>query len=248
MILEEKLSQLGLSKKEAQVYLACLQLGQDTVFNISKKSGVKRPTCYLVLESLKEKGLITSLKTPRATFYIAVNPQKLLQQIKQKETEIKTILPVLRSIYNSHPSKPKIELYEGIDGMSQIYQEVLDYLKKDKPIFCYCSLKHFYINQKFQKLLKKWLKTIKKRSSHVKEIINSNQYGKDYIKKANQTKNKHHKIKIISKQFLFTNDNLIYGDKIALFSTQKDFFAILIESDEIVRTYKNIFEILWEKL
>ena len=39
---ENELQQLGLSEKEAKVYLASLELGSTSVLEISKKAGLKR--------------------------------------------------------------------------------------------------------------------------------------------------------------------------------------------------------------
>jgi len=59
-MLNKELEKIGLSKKEAKVYLACLELSEATIGQISKKSGVKRTTVYDIVESLKEKSLISS--------------------------------------------------------------------------------------------------------------------------------------------------------------------------------------------
>jgi|SRR3989344_829968 len=62
MLYEKELQALGLSEKEAKVYLAALVLGPDTVQNIAKKAGINRPTAYLQIESLKEKGIISEVE------------------------------------------------------------------------------------------------------------------------------------------------------------------------------------------
>ena len=58
MIEQQVLENLGLSEKEAEIYLALLELGTGTVVEVAKKSGVKRPTAYLVLDELKKMGYI----------------------------------------------------------------------------------------------------------------------------------------------------------------------------------------------
>ena len=49
------LKSIGLTEKEASVYLALLTLGTADVGEIAQKSGQKRTTCYTVIENLKKK-------------------------------------------------------------------------------------------------------------------------------------------------------------------------------------------------
>ena len=62
MDLIKNLKEIGLSENQAKVYLACLQLGQDSVLNIAKSAELKRPSVYLLLEELENKGLISQVK------------------------------------------------------------------------------------------------------------------------------------------------------------------------------------------
>ena len=68
MDLTKDLSQLGLTQNQAKVYLACLQLGVDTVWHIAKFANLKRPTVYLILDDLGQKGLVSKTKKDLKTF------------------------------------------------------------------------------------------------------------------------------------------------------------------------------------
>ena len=72
---KESLKHIGLNEKEIQIYLSLLELGSSTVLAIAKRSGIKRPTAYLVLQSLVEKGFASRI-------------------IKGKNNKPKTILPL----------------------------------------------------------------------------------------------------------------------------------------------------------
>ena len=53
---EKELQDLGLSEKEAKVYLTALEMGAETAQNIAKKANVNRATTYVQIDSLKAKG------------------------------------------------------------------------------------------------------------------------------------------------------------------------------------------------
>ena len=59
MKLEKVLENYGLTKKQALLYITCLELGSASVYKIAKKANLSRSTCYEVLEILREKKLVT---------------------------------------------------------------------------------------------------------------------------------------------------------------------------------------------
>ena len=56
MDIQEALRNFGLNDKEARVYVALLELGQTTAYAIAERSGLKRPTVYVILDDLRQKG------------------------------------------------------------------------------------------------------------------------------------------------------------------------------------------------
>lgn len=57
----EMLSDFGLTRNQAKVYIATAQLGLSSVGQISKLSKVRREDVYRVLPKLEKKGLIEKL-------------------------------------------------------------------------------------------------------------------------------------------------------------------------------------------
>lgn len=244
MELETILINSGLESKEAKVYLSCLQLGQETAFNIAKKSELKRPTVYVILNSLAEKGLVTVIKTQKATLYSPIHPQRLISSLKRKEQALEKALPDLETIYNVRPQKPKIQILEGKTGIASIYGEIIESLKKSKEILSFGSLSHFQTG--YQDLLKNWFRETKNKKYKVREIINQEKFDLDYIQLIQKNKNPNHQIKIMPKNEGFVNnDNFIYENKIAIFSVQKDLFVILIESKDLADSYRRLFNLAW---
>ena len=122
---EEKiLIDLGLNELESRVYMAALELGFDTVLKISKKAGVKRPTCYLTLDNLIDKGYITKTEKKSTTLYSAEKPSVILNKYKEKINNFKDLLPFYEAKFNRGP-KPKIRFYEGKDEVGKVYTNIL---------------------------------------------------------------------------------------------------------------------------
>lgn len=246
MDLQNVLQSIGLNKKEARVYLTSLQLGEDSAFHIAKKSELKRSTTYIILNSLVEKGLVSILKTPKVTLYSPLAPRKLLTELSQKQETLLENLPALEGIYNFRPHKPKIQLFEGKTGIENIYQYVFDYLKTGKEILFYGAFDYLYHNDKLLALLDKWFVATKNKRCKIREILANWKTEDIYIKNIKKNKNSNHQIRLLPKSLLWTNDNIIYDNKLVILSLEKDLFVIVIESKPIVDSYRTMFEMSWQ--
>ena len=116
------LQNLGLTEKEAKIYLALLQLGTATPYSMAKKSGLKRPTAYVIAEELVEKGLIVHVPGEEPKKYIARSPESVLETQEIKLQQAKNILPELRSLQKNTSEKAHSLYFEGILGLKQACQ------------------------------------------------------------------------------------------------------------------------------
>lgn len=123
-MLERLLEKLGLSEKEAKVYLATLELGQDTVQNIAKKASVQRPTAYVILEKLMTTGLVSTVQQGKKTLFVAESPkelQNLLEeqkhQIDMHRQELDDAMGQFMAIHNASGDKPVVRYFEGEEGL-----------------------------------------------------------------------------------------------------------------------------------
>lgn len=242
--IEKTLLNFGLNKKEVKVYIACLQLGKATAFSIAEKSGVKRATTYLILNSLIKKALVVSQNTSKALYYAPTSPQNLVLQLEYKKKEIEHVIPSLMAIYNDQPEKPSIQVFEGNDGVKQVYTEIIEFLSKGEEILFYGSISHF---SEQPALLKSWLKETKAAQGTMREMLNDDEVHQNYKNDVVQNQNPRHELRLIGKQSkAFLNDNAIFGNKVVIFSTQNIYFATVIESKEIASSYRTMFNLAWD--
>src|SRR4030042_4852159 len=114
MPLVEALKQFGLTEKEAQIYLALLELGTASVQKIAQKAKVARPTTYDVLESLKNQQLASIFEKGKVKYYSPTDPASILEMAKLKNQAIKDAFPQLRVLYSLPSKKPAVKFYEGV--------------------------------------------------------------------------------------------------------------------------------------
>ena len=240
MIEQKVLQNLGLSEKEAIIYMALLQLGKSTVVKIAKTAGLKRPNTYIILDELKKKGLVSEIPEKGRTLYSPEDPSILEQNIKNSLADFHELLPLFRASYN-RGTKPTIKYYEDKDVIYNIY--VNEIFTAQNIYFYGTSVKN--INATWPDLFavwdSYWRPGKKKSSKNVLEIIGNEPediaYAQHYIGQR--------EVRIAPKGKKFLADNAIADDKIMITSFDP-LFAVVIESPQLAATYRALVELAWQ--
>jgi sugar-specific transcriptional regulator TrmB len=80
----EKLKDVGFNGYEAKVYIALLQYGNSTGYEVSKNSGVPQARAYDTLKALEAKKIIISTGEKPLT-YMPVDPSEILSRYQEKQ-------------------------------------------------------------------------------------------------------------------------------------------------------------------
>ncbi len=123
--LDAVLCECGLSRKEASVYIALLELGYSTAARISKATGINRTTLYDVLAGLSRKGAAGVMRRGRALHFHATHPDALVDALRKRAEMLRRAVPALKARMNIAGAGPALEYYEGGNGIDAIYQRLL---------------------------------------------------------------------------------------------------------------------------
>lgn len=240
MELIKTLQKAGLTNKEAKVYLAVLELGETTINRAAKKSKVKRSTVYLLVESLKEKGLVSAIKRNKKLFFCAEDPRVLEKQIEEKKKAVGEAMPELLSIMNLIDKKPSIRYFEGSEGIKNVYLDTLDY--SDQEILAWFSESFLKFDADF--FYKKYIPARIKNKIWLRAILPDSEEMRELQKSNSQN---FRKTKLIPKEkFDIKIEISLYGkNKIGIMSYEEE-IGMIIESQKIFEALKCIFEIMWD--
>jgi len=244
MDIEKVLQEIGLNKKEVKVYVTLLQLGQDTAFRIASKSGIKRSTVYTILDRLKGIGLVSMAKTKKATLFSPVEPKKLYDVFKEKESNLKTALPSLEALYNVRPQKPKVEMFEGIEGIKTVYYDAIAYLTHGEEILIFSTFEH--VEKYLKEALKLWVRELRKnKSARARELLNDSPQEHAFAKDMADIAERY-QIRFIPKSLGQTHaDFIIFGNKVGLIAVRKEIFATVIEDEQVASAFRLFYEMAW---
>src|SRR3989338_3412432 len=242
-MLKEQLEKIGLADKEAKVFLASLELGSSAVQEIAKKAGINRATTYVIIEKLMKKGLMSSVEKGKKTYFQTEDPKRLLKLLEEqedglrrKEEEFKKYLPELETLFNIAEEKPKVRFFEGKEGLIAIRE---DYFKaKNKDVLGFFAKDEERNIFSEQERLKAFNERVKR---GIKFKLLYSDIEKDKSKRESTSE------RFLPKnKFPLSSSFIIYDNKAAVVSMKGKLIGVIIESKEIVNTFKSIFELAWE--
>lgn len=234
---------LGLSEKEASVYLAILHWGKASLSDIAKTTPIKRTTLYLHLDTLLKRGFISKTLKKKRLLYVPENPKKILDNYEKSKNLFLQQSPYLEELYKKATHRPDVRLYEGVEGLVHILHEISESL---------APIDAFFSPEKFFRVISKkdsneFLATIQKNENVLNDLVEFDSSAKEFVASIRRSKCKFHKVKMLPKDFFVAIDILITGKKVAMISFD-NLIGIIIENDEIARFHKSIHNFFWKNL
>lgn len=228
------LKELGLTDNEAKVYLTLLNNGPSAAGTITSKSGIHRRSVYDAIDRLIEKGLVGYMSSNNSKTYEATNPKQLLDIVKRKEDEVKSVIPSLEALYHQTKEKKETLFFRGKNGVKSIFEDQINQKKEIMIIGAssqaYETLKYYLPHYERARVSKK-IKV---------KIIFDEQVRKEKLKiPLSETR-------FLKQGFSGPTATNIYGDSVALIIWTENPYAILIKDKDIAESYKTYFEIMWK--
>lgn len=229
---------LGLEKKESVAYLGLLELGQATPLELSRKTRIKRPTTYLILESLIQKGLAARVGKERTTLYIPQRPETLRADVEARLKDFDAILPRLKSLAGKGQNKPRVLIFDGSAVLDRAYDDAFS--TRGEILF----MSSLGLSQKvFPRTFRKLDQSRFSSSFRVRELVDDGKDGRAY---ASRVSSSFRTVRLIPRKLLpFEADIGIFGNTVLISSVQKEYFTIGIESEEIARTFRTLYGLMW---
>jgi len=233
------LNDSGLSEKEALVYVSLLENGSATTTKISRQTGLKRPTTYIVLESLSKKGYASTIPGKKVSTYMPGDPAILGAKLNTTAKYFLEMLPYLQTLQNKSGNKPKISYYDSEEAIWGVFRETSQH-PDVRLITSYERLSGYYPRE-----TEEWLKNCERRVYRLKN-------WRHLISETSET-SKIEKRLISSGQDVRTLPNIdmhdidlaIYQSKISITLISQEPFMVVIESNEIAHSMTNLFDFVW---
>lgn len=238
------LQKLGLSPKEAEVYLANLELGPAKIPEIARKSKIKRTTVYVIIESLIEKGLVSFYQSKSTKKFVAEEPNRLKSLLKEREQALDQIMPQLTALVKRDQDKrPEVLFYQGREGCLTILEKTLE--KADSEVLFIGSINDIYKITTPEYDYEHYIPTRLQKKIKFTALVFPDPDA-EKLRAEEQTALR--QVKFLPQDFYFGSSMFIFQDKIAMISSDKELIGVVINSADLAQMERQKFKLLWSKL
>jgi sugar-specific transcriptional regulator TrmB len=248
--IENILSKTGLTPEQSKIYFFLVENGITNAKVISMRTKVGRTLTYKVLDQLIDKELVEKRdRVGKVSIFAPLHPQKIKDELNNSINQSKiaadnfsSVFNGLVSQYNTLLGKPNVKYLEGISGIEEVYNDILDTGQDISVISSsieenrkdVLSIIREQIKKQIEKGIK--VKAITQMVDH--EIATPVEEDKINL--------------IVRKQISADKLNIpaqiiIWGDKVAITNFKEQIITVVIDSKYIKETFVTIFNFIWSR-
>jgi sugar-specific transcriptional regulator TrmB len=240
LLVIDKLTSLGLDEKEAKLYLAALELGQATVRQLSDAADIGRTNAYDIIGRLEQRGLLSHVDDGAAgrRLVVPTDPQRLIERWDEQRRRLDGLVPELRAMYRGNASQARVRYFDGAEGILSVLYSTLH---SKGPLVGILSMTDLlsgpgkdamddYIAERIRRGLD--LRVIRSRQKEIDPIWPTEPADRRELRYAPDEQ-------------VFTMTMFIADDSVAVLSSRRETFGMIIESAEYAELQRNLFEVLW---
>jgi HTH-type transcriptional regulator, sugar sensing transcriptional regulator len=229
------------------VYLAALEIGRATADQLAKHAKIVRPTTYVQIKSLMEKGLMSTYEEGKKTYFAPESPEALRrvldqqkEQMRTREDELSRLIPGLTQMFASAGERPVVRFFPGKEGIEQL--RVLSLKTKTKRhsfIYSYESMASLFSSEERKAYTERRIAE----GIEVRSIIST---------KESEMKNNYPEITkllpVPADILPIKTDLVIWDGKLNIVFYGSKPFGVLLESGDVAQSFQATFDLLWKLL
>ena len=236
------LSQIGLSKNSAIIYLSLLEHGESTITQLTNYSLLQRVQLYRLLPYLIETWLVILTHKGKKKYYSPANPNKINEIYEEMQKNNQWSIQQLLEKYANLNNKPTVTYNQWKKWITHVFTDIVESLKKWDVFYRITS------ETDVEKINREYL------PKNYREKRDQKQLERYVIMSSNAALKKQSRwerdLKVIPSNIDSFEDNIlmtIYSNKVWFidFNTET---SILIESKEIANFQKKLFKLLFKSL
>jgi sugar-specific transcriptional regulator TrmB len=249
-IVGKSLREIGLGDKAASVMLVLLEHGPMLAATVAKLAKLNRTTAYGILKELSGMGLVSSIKKEGATRWQSIAPEMLPGYIKrrrdalaQSERELAEAVPQMQLLRSKGATLPKIQYFEGTEGIIQAYQDTIDN-NPSKKLWALTGLEAAYMRT--DRTLVDYYPAARAKAGVEAWFVTP--ATEDAKKMTDLDAKVLRHSKFIPPEYNFDCEFTIYENKVGVYSYRKDNpIALIIEDETISHAMKQIYKFIESK-
>ena len=232
------LKELGLTNNEIEVYLTLLRSGSISVNTIAEKSGLHRQAVYDALDRLLEKGFVSFVIRNNKKYFQGINPEKILEYLKEKEDKFKSILQDLVNLTKLPREDTFVEVFKGKEVIRTVYRDIVKEFQKNPGEVLISGVDERKFIEEDRIALLQHIKKLQKLKCKERIIVKEDE---KYFVEGPQTE-----YRWISKESFSPTAIFVYNNKLTTIILGNPNYAIMIENRNLADAYRKQFNLLWK--
>ncbi|MDO8621627.1 MAG: helix-turn-helix domain-containing protein [bacterium] len=230
----------GFDEKEARVYVALLELGEAVVTDVARRAELKRSITYVLLHRLMERGFVSELPGRKVQRFTAVDPQRVVTNIQSNFNALKQLLPVLRAAHNVGVSRPRIEVFEGAEGVASVYHS---FELGREGRFMAAMAQH---EARFPTEVKRWIAGLRSGliTTRVRHLVPDDAAGRRFALALKGVTTQ--VVRFLPKGVNVSLDFGIVDDRVAITSFEP-LYIVTMKSEPIATSMTTLFDLAWSR-
>jgi len=236
MDVERELKGLGFTGNEVKVYLALFNMGKARAGRIAKECSLERTSTYNALKRLEEQGIIASVMEGRTKVFSPGSPGNLLNMLKEKEELVSLLIPKLESIQKLERERQNILKFRGYNGVKTVLNDVFRTCKDGEEYLIMGS--EGQLSDRMPVFAKIFVAQKDRRRISARVLIRET--------RATKPKSRYTRSRYVPQEVVSPANISIYGKKVSLVLWSETPEAVIIDNEDVARTFKSYFEFMWK--
>lgn len=245
------LEDIGLTKPQAAAYASLVRLNGAAAPKIASEIGESRSNAYKVLDRLCELGLATKDQSGKRVHYYPANPaalERLMQeqsaQLEVRERKLKAAMPEMLDFFFTHSEQPGIRFFRGEQGLVDMYydqirtKQTVHFIRGQGDI-------RFLGGDKAHRLRNLFPAHRIERYCIIGDVEPIPTAPEDRMPVDESDKiMRLHRTWVAEDEYDEPVEWATYGNKLAIMSFGKEAMGIVIESPQIARAFRKLYDLL----
>jgi HTH-type transcriptional regulator, sugar sensing transcriptional regulator len=245
------LNDFGLTDVEVMVYKALLSLGSRPASAIAQKASLKRGQTYNVLQSLMDKGIVQEYVKNSVRHFTCSHPRTLLSILQHREDKLAVqkqkllqVIPQLERLRSPLSTQPKVRFFQGVEGIKEVFEDMIRV--PNQNIYGVSDIEYCwtFIDGEGRDWINNFITRRAARNIWWLGIMNKSEATEYALKTRRWMKRQ---VKLVEGLSLRVEID-VYGSKVGITSTYGEMLGIIIESEPIADTLRNIHQTIWKTL
>lgn len=242
--LAKKLEAVGLTEKQAKVYVAALFLGAAAVQRIAEQAEVNRATTYVILAELAEMGLVSESIEGKKTVYVAEPPEAIERYlsamekaITDRKIQLRGVLKDLKDVNRAEvEDAPVVRFFKGPEAAEATIQYLRRKAERNAVVYSVADVDE--VLKLFPDLPNTGAKKRMKKAIGSQVLYSGQQDLPNDTQSGRATKRMPEKA---------AADISMYDDRMAIITYgSHETTGVIIESPAIVSAFRQLFDLAWE--